>query len=462
MSEEINETINKKEVKSFHNYLQFSKSLDPNIEIVSLTEGKYKTNIYFKESRKLCYSFEFEINEEKRIWTYRNVMIQEENEILVRKFYLLELFFTVPMRFDIRTIKIQNFPINRKEINGYLGDFNKSYQKRVVPQKEKFSKENLSLLSGVYQITIVGNNHYISHGYLKEFECENKTNYIYNFQLDEVTFDEVSGDKPVKIERILYLSHFYSLGMELILKNIEDAFYIIRDKIKSDNNIKRISNEEKVSIVRYLLAQYIRTPLERNRFINMARAMLESIYVNQNNQDKIRIEFNEIYIRKMIEDDMFQFLFPTKEKHSELFNFYLKNEWRLKKAEHMDFFTSDNPIILYNNSYELIVNQDYINSLKTPNSKIFGTRRPHGLMELGIQLYLPITPKLCILIYNRQSGQRLLNPVEINEQILIQCYQNILSPNNGITNFLKRKLNQKREEREKFVELRLNVQIKEY
>ncbi len=128
----------------------------------------------------------------------------------------------------------------------------------------------------------------------------------------------------------------------------------------------------------------------------------------------------------------------------------------------MDYFTSDNPIILYNNSYELIVNQDYINSLKTPNSKIFGTRRPHGLMEPGIQLYFPITPKLCILIYNRQSGQRLLNPVEINEQILIQCYQNILSPNNGITNFLKRKLNQKREEREKFVELHLNVQIKEY
>ena len=366
------------------------------------------------------------------------------------------------MRFDTATIKLQNFPINSKDMKRYLDDFNKSYQKRVKPQKEKFSKENLSLLSGVYQITIVRNNHYIPQGYLKEFECKDKTNYIYNFKLDEATFDKTSGDTPVKIEKILTFSHFYSLGMELILKNIEDDFYIIRDKIKSINNIT-ISYEEKKSIVRYIFAQYVRTPLERNRFISLAKFMLESIYFNKVNEDKVRIEFNKMFIRKIIEDGIFQFLFPTKENQNlKLFNFYLKNEWKLIKAVHMNFFTSDNPIILYNNSYEAIVNQDYIDSLKSPNSKIFGTKRPHGLMESGIQLYFPITPKLCILIYNRQSGQKILNPVEINEQILIQCYQNILSPNNEIINFLKRKLNQKKKERDKFVELHLNVQIKEY
>ena len=459
MSEEINETINREEVKSFHNYFHFSKSLDPNIETVSLKEDKYKTNIYFKAPRKLCYSFEFEINKEKRIWTYRNVKIQEENKILLKKLYLLEIFFTVPMRFDIRTIKIQNFPINSKDMMRYLDDYNKSYQKRVKPQKEKFSKDDLSLLSGVYQITVVSNNHYIPQGYLREFKCEDKANYVYNFKLDEATLDETSGDIPVKIEKILTSSHFYSLGMELILKNIEDEFYIIRDKIKSSNNIK-LSYKEKISTVRYLFAQYVRTPLERNRFINLAKSMLESVYLTK---DKIKIEFNEIYVRKMIEDDMFQFLYPTKDNQNlELLNFYLKNEWKLIKAEHMDFFTSDNPIILYNNSYDSMVNQDYINSLKTPNSRIFGTRRPHGLMEPGIQFYFPITPKLCILIYNRQSGQHLLNPVEINEQILIQCYQNIISSNNRITNFLKRKLDQKKKERAKFVELHLYVQVKEY
>ena len=196
--------------------------------------------------------------------------------------------------------------------------------------------------------------------------------------------------------------------------------------------------------------------------------MLESIYFNQANQgsekDEIKIEFNEIYIRKMIENGMFQFLFPSSKENQifELINFYLKNQWKLIQAEHMKFYTSDNPIILYNNSFESFVDQEYIDSLKTPNSKIFGTKRPHGLMEPGIQLYFPITPNLCILIYNPQTNQGLLNPVEINEQILIQCYQNILSSNNTINNFLKRKLDQKREEREKFIELHINVQIKEY
>ena len=374
------------------------------------------------------------------------------------------------MRFDFHTIKIQDFPINRNDMMGYLEGYNKSYQKRVVPQKEIFTKNDLSLKSGVYQITIVRKNHYIPQGYLREFECQDKSGFIYEFKLDQATIDEKSGDTPVKIENVLYLSHFYSLNMELILKDIEDAFYNIRNKIILDNTIKRISYEEKVSIVRYILAQYIRTPLERNRFVNTARIMLESVYFNRGNQEtkkdksKIKIEFNEIFIRKMVEDLMLQFLLPSSEKNKslELITFFLRNEWRLIVAEHMKFYTSDNPILLYNNSFESSVDQGYIDSLKTPDSKIFGTRRPHGLMEPGIQLYFPITPKLCILIYNTQSNQGLLNPVEINEQILIQCYQNILSSNNTIRNFLKRKLNQKRKEREKFVELHINVQIEEY
>jgi len=450
------------------NYINFSKLLDPNIETISLTESKYRINIYFKESKKLCFSFEFECNKEKHIMIYQNIIIKGDNGTFKRKFYLLELFFTLPMRFDFRTIKLQNFPINRKEMTKYLDDYNKSYQKRVVPQKENFSKNNLHLQTGIYQITIVRKNHYIPQGYLRKFECEEKPGFIYNFKLDKDKFNETSGEKPVKIENILYLPHFYSLCMELILKDIEDTFYPIRNKIITTNTIESLSYKEKISIIRYIFAQYIRTPLERSRFVNIARVMLESIFFNQDNQgiekDKIKIEFNEIYIRKMIEDEMFQFLFPSSEENQilKLIYFYLENKWRLIFAKQMKFYTSDNPIILYNNSFESLVDQNYIESLKTPNSKIFGTKRPHGLMESGIQLYFPISTDLCILIYDPQTNQRLLNPVEINEQILIQCYQNILSSNNKIRNFLKRKLNQKKKEREKFIELYINGQIEEY
>ncbi|MCP6718691.1 MAG: DUF4238 domain-containing protein [Patescibacteria group bacterium] len=468
MSEGNNETIDHEEIKIFQKFIHFSQLLDPKIETISLSESKYIAKIYFKESRKLCFSYEYEGREEKKIWIYRNIKIEEENDTLMRKLYLLELFFTIPLRFDIRTIKIQNFPINKNDMMEYLDEYNKSYQKRLVPQKEIFSSDNKSLQSGVYQITIVRKNHYIPQGYLRKFECESKPGYIYNFKLIEAKFEESSGVDPVKIENILHIKHFYSLGMELILKNIEDAFYTIRNKIISDNSLKRIVYEEKISIVRYIFAQYLRTPLERNRFVNQARIMLESLYSNRVNQkinkDEIYIEFNDLYIRLMLEGGIYQFLFPSPKetRQVELINFYLKNKWKLISAGNMKFNTSDNPIIMHNDCYEPIIDQDYIDTLKTPNSKIFGTKRPHGLMEPGIQLYFPITPKLCILIYNPQFGQRLLKPVEINEQGLIQCYQNILSSNNKIRNFLKRKLNQKRKKREKFVELHLNVKIEEF
>ena len=256
--------------------------------------------------------------------------------------------------------------------------------------------------------------------------------------------------------------------MELILKNIEDDFYKIRNKIISENTIKWIGNEEKLSIIRYIFAQYLRTPLERNRFVNQAGAMLKSIYFNRNNRiidkDELKIEFDEFYLRLRFEEGIYQFLYPSREvaRKVDLIDFYKKNKWKLISAEHMKFYTSDNPIILYNDDYNLSINQNYIDTQKKPNAKIYGIRRPHGLMEPGIQLYFPMTPKLCILIFHPQPSQRLLNPVEINKEILIQCYQNILSSSNRIGNFLKRNLNQNIRKREKFVALHFYVKIEEF
>jgi len=468
MSEENSETIDNKETTFVQEYIQFSKLLDPNIETISLTESKSITKIYFKESHQLCFSFEYEGNIEKKLWIYRNIQIDGENGPLIRKLYLLELFFTIPMRFDIQTIKIQNFPIDRNDMRGYLDDYTKSYQRRLIPQRESFTSDDETLLSGVYQITIVRRNHYIPQGYLREFQCEDKSSYIYKFKVNETKFDESSGVNPVKIENIAYLPHFYSLNIELMLKDIEDAFYVIRNKIILDNSIEKIGYEEKISIMRYIFAQYIRTPLGRNRLEDLAECIVESYYLvrfdKRITKDEIKIEFNELYIRLMVEDLMFQFLHPSPDKtrQLELFNFYLDNNWKLISSEHMMFYTSDNPIILYNNSFEPIIDRDYIDTLKTANSKIFGTNRTRGLKEPGIQLYFPITPKLCLLIYNSQNEQRLLTPVEINEQILLQCYQNILSSNNEIRGFLKRKLSQNRKERENFVELHHNVKMTEY
>lgn len=112
------------EKRIFQKFIHFSQLLDPNLETNSLSESKFITNIYFKESRKLCFSYENEGKRKKKIWIYRNIRIKGENNTLLRKFYLLELFFTTPMKFDIRTIKIQNFPINKNKMRRYLDEYN--------------------------------------------------------------------------------------------------------------------------------------------------------------------------------------------------------------------------------------------------------------------------------------------------------------------------------------------------
>lgn len=98
MSEENNENIDNEDVRIFQRFIPFSQMLDPNIETLSLAESKYLIKIYFKESNRLCFSYEYEVNREKRILIYRSIKIEGENDTLIRKLYLLELFFTIPIR----------------------------------------------------------------------------------------------------------------------------------------------------------------------------------------------------------------------------------------------------------------------------------------------------------------------------------------------------------------------------
>lgn len=468
MSEENNKVEN-----IIQKFIDFSQKLD--LETTSISENKLEIRIYFKNTKKPCFSFEQEVKisydkfyKKFSFLIYRDIKIEGENDSLLKKYYLLEMIFSTSIKLDIRTIKIQNFPINKNDLNEYLNNYNKSYQKRLKTQKEVFSSENDLLQSGVYQLKIVTRNHYIPQGYLRKFECEDKPGYIYNFKIDEVKLYEPSGNDPLKIESILYLKYFYSLDIELRLKEIEDSFYDIRDRIMLKKSIKWIGDEEKLTIVKYIFAQYLRTSLERNRFIGQYIATLKTLFLNQNSEkidiDKLKIDFNELKIRLDFEKGMYQFLYPSSKDNQQrmLFDFYLKkNKWKLISAEHMDFYTSDNPIVLYN-EYERKFNQDDIETVKKTNEKNYGMERPHGLMEQGIQLYFPITPRLCILIYDSHLSQKLLNPVDINKQILFQCYQSILSSNNHIGNFLKRNLKQSKEKRAEFVDLHINVQIKEF
>jgi uncharacterized protein DUF4238 len=453
--------MNENEILDF--FTNFYHILDEKIETIEISEDEIRYIIKYKESGKPCFTFNREIDRDKMLCKYKKITISDENnEILKKKYYLLELIFTTAIKLDIRTIKIYDFPINREGLTDYLNGFNKSYQRRIKTQKQNYdSGQNLQI--GVFQINIVGRNHFIPRGYMNQFQC--KPNLIYNYRISETEFIDNFKTNPIKIENIMYLNHFYSLNMELFLKTIEDDFFHLRNRIIQKKEITWLKTEEKFSIIKYIFAQYIRTPLERNRIEKMTIYLLKDYLSYINKEDKknrdIYVEIKALYLRLMTEDSIFNFLFPEKKERRELFNFYLSIKWKLINSMHMKFFTSDNPIVLYNNLYKPALPKHIDKSLKIPNSAILGTIRHHGLMEPGIQLYFPLTPNLCLLIYHSQLNQQFLSPIQINEQLLIQCHENILS-SKEISKYLKRFLKRNIVERKEFLDLNLDVKIQEF
>jgi len=75
MSEE-----NKLELKITQEFIRFSQLLDPNLETTSISENRNAVKIYFKKAKNLCYSYEYEIDKNKKISIYRNILIEGEQD----------------------------------------------------------------------------------------------------------------------------------------------------------------------------------------------------------------------------------------------------------------------------------------------------------------------------------------------------------------------------------------------
>lgn len=152
--------------------------------------------------------------------------------------------------------------------------------------------------------------------------------------------------------------------------------------------------------------------------------------------------------REMFEETIIPMVFPKDSTNQYLYDSYFRFTWKLIKAQHQKFLTSDNPIILYSNLERPKIPKDLIKKFKQENAEGLGTIRYRGLAEKGIQLYFPISPDLCLLFYDPHENQKLLNTIQINEQILIQCYEAVVSSVNCekiIQRFLKRKYNERKE-----------------
>lgn len=166
--------------------------------------------------------------------------------------------------------------------------------------------------------------------------------------------------------------YFYELKAENEEFSIEEKLGVFEsatapliNKIIENGSLKSLTRKEKSVLSKFIALQYLRGPAIRNRLSELA--------------DRLEIDFNffeETGITKPTEDE-------NKRNHCELVlegvhklsPFLYNKDWVLCESKTSGIIIGDSPVVMYNTFSN-------------------GT----GLKNHGVEIYLPISPKYCLLI----------------------------------------------------------------
>ena len=278
--------------------------------------------------------------------------------------------------------------------------------------------------------------HYVPQFYLKKFARNTKPRkYIIN------CFDKSNSKKFTRnIKDIAMENYFYDNQEPPIVEDIfaylESHSSIIFDKIIEEESIKNLTDTERTIFSLFIFFQYSRTRSAREFFSQVAKLIYEH-YEEDKNYPKIN-NFDLQILRKFLEDRghtaqiniMFgpkgekpnEFLTIAEETSKLIFNL----EWNITKNNFKrEFYTGDHPVIIYNPySDEKMISGYGIQALKSP----------------GVEIFFPLTPKLCLIIYDKRvseykdvSSVRDVKREEldwINIQIIAESYRFIFTKGN--------------------------------
>jgi len=287
--------------------------------------------------------------------------------------------------------------------------------------------ENGILKDIVFTIKRTKKNHYIPQGYLKSFSCtpseKSKNKKILVYDKEKGKLLEKNGNHSIKIKKIAFSSHFYSIRFEQILaKFIEPEYFKAIDKVLETQSCESLSLEQKISILKFIFSLYLRTPDSRKHFKELNETSLKILYSEicklkgvDVEADDISVEYNDISLRLMLEHLILDIIRGDDPRYLNIYQKYLKMEWLLLKSSSMPYFTSDQPLILYSKTQgQEELNEDFSGYIRTIS--IFRK----GLKEEGIQIYFPISSNLCLNITSNENLSEQLTTRNINEQLIIQ------------------------------------------
>lgn len=216
------------------------------------------------------------------------------------------------------------------------------------------------------------NQHYIPQFLLRNFQIpEKKGSEKAIFVFDKSTTNEYQSPiKQAATERYFY--EVRTEGSEYSIENelgkYESLTSPIIQKIIENKSLKSITRKEKMIVTRFICLQLLRVPVTRNRFSDLAELFEREFDIFKSNGiSKPTADEDKIAHCDFVLSSVTSFA-----------PFIYNKDWLLCESHDANYMIGDNPVVMNNTFNE--------------------SHRGLGLKSEGIEIYMPISPKYCLLL----------------------------------------------------------------
>jgi len=433
---------------------------DMEVKIEQISKSEKFFEFYFDKKRILHLQTIF--NEENRTLILHCMDFADDVFENNRLEVVLKSLMQAVLLMQVNEWIIYTLPLDASTYENVAGYYSNLYGEAV-----KFYSKEGEPERKLVRITIknIKRSHYVQQAYLRTFSSNRKIwkktgnkkkarIYCFNKKTNsEFIFRESESETRYgpKIEAIAQSKGYYSLPIEFWMRNtLEKDFPPILLKIVNSKSIENLTMNEKMIISQYIVLQYSRTKEIREQ-IKEASSKLLPIYYNLRLEERgeerlpkeTKIKYSNDALRLEHEKIMLKML-----RNKNINSLLLSFEWILIRAKKNYWFcTSDHPVIMYNSHVE---NQNRMHGIKTlqiQTEKILsekilenredgplsiiqtdaGGMRGRGFFREGLEIYLPISPHLCLCLIDRQPDSKLLSIGGINREIVLQSDETIYS-----------------------------------
>lgn len=408
--------------------------------------GQYLSTFSFNYDEKHC-SFKYTFLDVAKGFDVLNIF----NEIITSM--ILDA-----LTHSIKEIILKSLPINERELYIIFKKFKNTYKDSVAIVEIELGLEEL-IQQIIIKLQLQKNTHFIQQAYLRNFSSNielwkptNKKKKARIFVFSKYkNSEEVIGNTTtelkygLKILNIAKEDYFYTIVMEQLMRQTyEKNTPPILDKLIRSKTTKGLIDEEKRNIVDYIILTWQRSK-EARKCLKESWEKIFKIFAEDYKGKKIppniRIEANPEFLRRTQEEMIIRFLYPKSEHYKTISSRLLNLNWRIIKTNSPYFFlTSDNPVVFYNSYYEKEKRKgnDYITKKIQNFKNLISLNDSRGIIEFkgdlgkapmakGIEIYLPISPRICLCIFDKIDSMKPLIPTKINREIILQADEYIFS-----------------------------------